>query len=97
MSVEKMAPLWGTVTQFIAGAATAIIAWLVVHQVAFVALGLGLLIFWPVKYRKVYKPEEEKKYELDHWVRIPFIFAGFCELAVVVFDRFKPPEKEKVG
>ncbi len=37
------------------------------------------IIMYPIKYRK----------NEGRWVKIPYIFVGFCELAIVIFDRFK--------
>lgn len=55
---------------------------------AFVVLVLGAWLLFPVRYR--WEKDPQKRY-----IRIPFVFVGFCELAIVIFDRFKPPPAAK--
>lgn len=78
--------------EVIAVTALTIIAWMFSEFLSsefsriFVVLTLGVVILWPVRYRFEKEPE-------GRWIRIPFLLAGFCELAIVVFDRFKPSAK----
>ncbi len=67
------------------------------HDKAAAALVLGVIILFPVIYRTTGGVTVEtvtKSETPSHWIWIPFIFVGFCELATVVFDRFKPPAEK---
>jgi hypothetical protein len=49
---------------------------------------LAIVLLFPARYRWV--GDKQKK-----WIRIPYLFVGFCELAIVVFDRFKTAEPKQ--
>jgi len=87
MSQERLRTITIAVAQSIATLACAVVAWFLGQGLHGLLKTIGVLIIatwllWPVKYRFEDKPKER-------WIRIPYLFAGFCELAVVIFDRFK--------
>lgn len=81
------------VLKFLAVFAPAALAWLAteflpegrVRVMAIMTFGAWLL--WPIRYRAM------KHDERIYWIYVPYLFAGFCELAVVIFDRYKPSQK----
>src|SRR5215510_10793545 len=92
MKSENIGTLVNAIVQLIAAAVLVVIAYMfndffsTEFSRIFVVLILGAFMLWPVRYRKIG----------EGWVRIPFPLAGFCELAIVVFDRFKPVDLAKL-
>lgn len=66
-----------------------ILAWVIVVILPdrelrmFTVLTLSAWCLLPVRYRQVGSGNE------SHWIRIPYLVVGLCELANVVFDRIR--------
>jgi len=81
-----MGKIASTIVEVLPAVVAAAVTWLIykcfgselTRLVVFAALAATLI--WPVKYRKTEAG----------MIRIPYLFVGFCELAIIVFDRYKP-------
>lgn len=81
-----MGKIFSTIVEVLPAVVAAVGTWLIykffgselTKLVVFAASASTLL--WPVNYRKTDAG----------MIRIPYLFVGFCELAIIVFDRFKP-------
>jgi len=50
---------------------------------------LGGAALFPVEYRRAIVEEGSQEGSQKHYIWMPYLLIGFCELAIIIFDRFK--------